>query len=77
MVVAISYGEDVDWEKISATGAVDRSSKAMDIKTFLKRCKKFSKKMVSIIHAKITPSTGAGPTFSAAPTSSANPSEVP
>jgi hypothetical protein len=77
MVLAMSHGEEVDWEKVSAASAVDETGKAVVIKPFLKRAKLFSKKLVSIIHATSTPTSSAAPTSSTAPTSSATTFELP
>ncbi|KAM0887225.1 hypothetical protein ACQ4PT_029181 [Festuca glaucescens] len=64
MAIAMAHGEVVDWDKVSSSHAVDKAGQPMSLVPFLKNAKKFSKKMISLVH----------PT--SAPPASATPSEV-
>lgn len=70
MVMAMVHGENVDWDKVSSSFAVDDSGKPKILVYFLKSAKKFSKKMIPLIQpasASAKESSGAIPSASATP----------
>ena len=62
MAMAMAHGEVVDWDKVSSSHTVDRAGQPMSLVPFLKNAKKFSKKMIALVHPRSTPSASATPT---------------
>ena len=62
MAIAMAHNETVDWDKVSSSHAVDRAGQPMSMVPFLKNAKKFSKKMIALVHPTSTPSASATPT---------------
>jgi hypothetical protein len=75
MALAMLHGEEVNWEKVSASLAKDEGGKALDMKAFFIEAKKYLQKLVSLIL--LAPTTSATPSSNATPASSTIPSEVP
>ena len=62
MAMAMAHGEVVDWDKVSSSHVVDRAGQTTSLVPFLKNAKRFSKKMISLVHPTSTPSASATPT---------------
>jgi hypothetical protein len=62
MAMAMAHSETVDWDKVSSSDVVDRTSQPMSLVPFLKNAEKFSKKMIALVHPSSTPSASATPT---------------
>lgn len=60
--MAMAHSEAVDWDKVSSSHAVDRTGQRMSLVPFLKNAKKFSKKMIALVHPTSTRSASATPT---------------
>jgi hypothetical protein len=50
MALAMAQGEAVDWDKDSSSHVVDSAGQPKSMVPFLKNAKKFSKKMISLVH---------------------------
>jgi hypothetical protein len=70
MSLVMSHGEEVYWDKVNASRALDDAGQPLVLVPFLKRAKRFSKKMIALMHSTSVPAA------SATPSVSANPSEV-
>jgi hypothetical protein len=76
MALAMSHGENVDWDKVSSSMAKDDDLKDVSIKAFLEEAKKYSSKMTALILPDDAPSTSAAPSASAMPAAATTPAEV-
>jgi hypothetical protein len=62
MPMAMAHGEVVDWDKVSSSHAVYKAGQLTSLVPFLKNAKRFSKKMISLVHPTSTRSVSATPT---------------
>ncbi|KAM0923160.1 hypothetical protein ACQ4PT_005717 [Festuca glaucescens] len=62
MAMVMSHNETIDWDKVSSSHALDRAGQPMSLVPFLKNVKKFSKKMIALVHPTSTPSATVTPT---------------
>jgi hypothetical protein len=76
MALAKPHGENVDWDKVSSSLAIDSCRKTVSIKVFLEEAKTYSPKITTLILPAGAPLARAAPSSSATPTTTTTPTEV-